>query len=306
NVSGAMDLTSWSILLGLAIVWGGSFFFVELALFDFKPLTIVAVRVSLAAILLHIFMKLTGKHWPKSITFFKMVILMGIVNNVMPFTLLVWSQTHITGGLAAILNGTTPVFTVLVAHFMTSDERITPEKITAVLLGFIGVSIIIGPSAFSVTGAHFLAQIAPLGAALCYAVSTTFGRKFKAMDVRPSVIATGQLTTAAIILVPLALIFDQPWHNTAPAISSILALLALASVSTALAYIAYFRFLERSGATNLTLVTFLVPISAVLLGKIFLDEALLLQHWIGMGFIGLCFVVLDGRPLKALKSRFKH
>jgi drug/metabolite transporter (DMT)-like permease len=306
NISGAMDVSSWLTLLALAFVWGGSFFFIEIGLEQYHPLTIVGTRVGLAALFLLAFVIATKKPWPSDKRFWPMVGLMGISNNVIPFLLLVWAQTYITGGLASILNATTPIFTVLAANIMTQDERMTLPRVLAVVLGFIGVTIIIGPDVVSGFDSHLFAQIAPLGAAACYAFSTVYSRKFKALDVRPSVIATGQISVAACVLVPLSFIFDQPWKEGVPDWHVVAALVSLALFSTTLAYITYFRFIAKNGATNMALVTFLVPVSAILLGVAFLGEDLLPRHFIGMAVIGLCFIVLDGRPLTFAKQRISY
>lgn len=303
NMSGAMDLSSWGVLLGLALVWGGSFFFVEVALTHYHPLTIVAARVGLAAVFLNMFVLYTKKDWPRTARFWRMVAVLSLINNVVPFLLLVWGQTYISGGLAAILNATTPIFTVLVANRLTDDEKMTPARIAAVLLGFVGVFIILGPDMITGVDAHLLAQLAPLGAAICYAFSTVYSRRFKTLGIRPSMIATGQVSVSALILLPLAVLIDRPWEAGMPSSGVIASLLAIALFSTAIAYIAYFRFIAKNGATNMALVTFLVPVSATALGIIFLDEHILPQHGIGMLFIGLCFAVLDGRPWAMLKRK---
>jgi drug/metabolite transporter (DMT)-like permease len=305
NISGAMDLSSWLTLLGLAAVWGGSFFFIKIGLEHYHPLTVVALRLGLAALALNIYILLTRQKWPQDRRFWPMILLMGVTNNVIPFLLIVWGETQISGALASVLNATTPLFTVIVANIMTQDERLSAAKILSVLLGFAGVSVIIGPDIFS-AGAdhHVLAQLGILCASFCYALATTYGRRFKPMGIAPAVIATGQVSVSALMLAPLALILDRPWEQGMPSLHVAGALSALALVSTAAAYIVYFRFVAKNGATNMALVTLLVPVSAIMLGAVFLGEALLPRHFIGMAIIALCFVVLDGRPMALIKRRF--
>lgn len=300
-----MDLSSWLTLLALGAIWGGSFFFIEIGLEQYHPLTVVSVRVGLAAMLLNLYLWATGRPFPEYKKYLKGFALLGLGNNVLPFLLIVWGQTHITGGLASILNAATPLFTVIVAAFMTRDERLTLPKIIALMIGFFGVFIILGPDILSDFDAHLLAQIAVLGASLCYAVTTVYVRSFKERGVRPSTLASAQLTMSAAMLIPLALIIDQPWREGVPHQDVAAALLSLAVFSTTLAYIAYFSFVNKNGATNMSLVTFLVPVSATMLGAAFLGEQLLPRHLIGMFFIGLCFIVLDGRPLAALRRAMR-
>ncbi|MCF6179757.1 MAG: EamA family transporter, partial [Geopsychrobacter sp.] len=220
---------------------------------------------------------------------------MGLLNNMIPFCLIVWGQTHIASGLASIFNATTPVFTVVVAHAFTKDEKLTGGRLVGIVVGFAGAAIIIGLDSLGTLGTNTLAQLAVLTAALSYAFAAVYGRRFKRYDVAPLVTATGQVTASTILLAPLALIVDQPWTLVMPGLGTWAALLGLALFSTALAYIIYFRLLATAGATNLLLVTFLIPISAILLGALFLNEHLAVKDFTGMGFICLGLTAIDGR-----------
>ncbi len=298
----AMGPLEWFLLLALSILWGGSFFFVELIVNVIPPLTIVLLRVGVAAIALNLVVTMTGQRMPWDGTLWRNFAAMGCLNNLIPFCLIVWGQTQIGGGLASILNATTPIFTVLAAHWCTEDERLTPGRILGVVLGFLGVVVLIGVDALHGATADGFAQLAVLGGAVSYALAGIFGRRFRRLDVSPMQTATGQLTVSTVLLLPMALFFEHPWTLPLPGIAAIGAIAGLALLSTALAYILYFRILATAGATNLLLVTFLIPVSAISLGAVFLGERLEWVQILGMGFIGLGLLAIDGR----LIGRFRH
>ncbi len=297
-VSSHMNFHVWVMLVVLSILWGTSFIFTELALEDFRPLTIATLRVSGAASALWIYLLIIGAEIPRSLSIWGAFLIMGIVNNAIPFAAIMFAQTLISASLASILNSTAPLFTVVLAGILLSDERITTARIFAVILGFIGVVVMIGPPALLGIGADVLAQCAVLGASVSYAFSAVFARRFKAMGLQPSVLAVGMLTMSSLCLAPVAIFFDRPFTLNAPGISSIAAAAGVALLSTALAYILYFRILAAAGATNLLLVTFLIPVSAILLGVNFLGESLSLIQIVGMFLIGLGLAVMDGRIFK--------
>jgi drug/metabolite transporter (DMT)-like permease len=227
---------------------------------------------------------------------------MGLLNNVVPFSLIVWGQTQIAAGLASILNATTPLFAAIVAHFLTIDEKLTGNKLLGVLIGFVGVAMMIGPSALS-SGGHIVAQLAVLGAASSYSFAGVFGRRFKAMGLQPLVTAAGQVCASTVMLIPVAIVVDRPWTLPAPAPTVWAALAGLALLSTALAYVLFFRILSTAGAANLMLVTFLIPVSAVLLGALVLGEKLETKHILGMATIAAGLASIDGRSLELLLRR---
>ncbi|MDJ0721520.1 MAG: DMT family transporter, partial [Desulfobacterales bacterium] len=227
-------------------------------------------------------------------------IVMGALNNLIPFSLIVWGQTHIESGLASILNGTTPIFSVVLAHFLTKDERLTTRRISGVVTGWAGVAVLIGINSLQGIGIEVFGQIAVLGAALAYACAAIYGRRFKGFS--PLVVATGMLCASTLMMTPLALCVDQPW-NLSPGISTMMALVGLAAISTSLAYIIYFRLLATAGPTNLLLVTFLIPLSAILLGVLFLGERPGWNALAGMGLIFTGLVVIDGRLLNRFKRQ---
>ena len=290
-------------LLALSALWGGSFFFVGVAVEELPPLTIVFVRVALAALALLAILRATGTPLPKSAGVWAAFLGMGALNNVIPFCLIVWGQTQIASGVASILNATTPLFTVLVAHLATADEKATVGRLVGVAVGFAGVAAMLGPGALETLGGAVAAQLACLAAALAYACAGVFGRRFRRMGVAPMATAAGQVTTSSLLLLPVVLLVDRPWTLPVPSAATLAALAGLALLSTALAYVLYVRILAAAGATNLLLVTFLIPVSAILLGVLVLGETLAPRHLAGMALIGLGLAAIDGRPWRALRRR---
>ena len=235
-------------------------------------------RVLLAALILLIVMRVMGMRMPTDWRVWAAFFGMGLLNNVIPFSLIVWGQAHIASGVALILNATTPLFTVVVAHFFTTDENMTPGRLVGVIAGLLGVAVMIGSDALRALGVDVVAQLACLSGALSYAFAGVFGRRFRRLGITPMATATGQVTASSMILLPVMLVVDQPWTLPVPSFATIGALVGVSALSTALAYILYFRILATAGATNLLLVTFLLPVSAILLGVVVLDEVLLLKH----------------------------
>jgi drug/metabolite transporter (DMT)-like permease len=299
----AMSLFEWLLLIILSILWGGSFFFVGIAVEVLPPFTIVALRVSLAAIALLIVVHVTGLRMPTDRKVWLAFFGMGILNNVIPFSLIVWGQTHIGSGLASILNATTPLFTVMAAHFLTQDEKMTKLKMTGVAIGFSGVVIMIGTEALGGQGESIYGQFAVLGAAISYSLAGIYGRRFRQMGIKPLVTASGQVMASTVLLLPTALIVEQPFTLPMPGLEVWSAIAGLAVFSTAFAYILYFRILATAGATNVLLVTLLIPVSAILLGTTFLSEQFEVKHLLGMGLIGIGLLSIDGRLFKIIQNK---
>lgn len=299
-----MGALEWALLIALSVLWGGSFFFVGVAVAELPPFTIVLLRVAIAAIALHLVLRLLGIVMPGDRNAWLAFFGMGLLNNAIPFSLIVWGQTHIASGLASVLNATTPLFTVLVAHALTVDERMTRARLAGVLIGFAGVVAMIGPAALSELGRDVVAQLAVLAAALSYAFAGVFGRRFKRMGVAPLATAAGQVTASSILILPLALAIDRPWTMPMPSVTALAAILGLALLSTALAYYLFFRILAAAGAVNLLLVTFLIPVSAILLGCLVLGEVLTVAQLAGMALICAGLAAIDGRIPTALRARF--
>lgn len=302
-----MNLREWIILIALSVLWGGSFFFVGVAVTELPPLTLVALRVGIAAAALWSIALIMGLTIPKCPRIWCAFLGMGLLNNVIPFVLIVWGQTQIASGLASILNATTPLFTVIVAGMVLADERATVSKLIGVVIGFFGVAVMIGLPEVGAgdEGASLIAQVAILVAALSYAFAGVYGRRFKKMAVNPLITAAGQVTASTMIMIPIAFIYDGPLDVSAPSIKIWAALLGLAVLSTALAYVLYFKLLESAGATNLLLVTLLIPVSAIILGALFLNETLNTYHVVGMAFIAVGLSAIDGRlwRFKGVRTR---
>ena len=283
------------MLLLLSILWGGSYFFVEIALLEWSPLLIVAIRVVIACIVIWGIVLAAGLPIPRSPRAWAAFFWMGLLNNIFPFLLIVWGQKEIEAGLAAILTAAAPVFTVIIAGVWLKDEPVTRPKMLGAVLGFIGVVVLIGPSALAGLDANLLAQLAVLGGALSYAFAGAYARRFPRMNIDPIVAAAGQLLMSSIIMILLALMFEAPNQLIESSAKVWIAVGLMAVFSTALAYILYFRLLASAGATNAILVTLLIPVTAILLGAIILDERLQWLHFLGMVVIGLGLSVIDGR-----------
>ncbi|MEJ0077607.1 MAG: DMT family transporter [Alphaproteobacteria bacterium] len=297
----SMTAAEWAMLLTMSVLWGGSFFFVGIAVKELPPLTVVLLRVGLAAAMLFPMLRIFRLRFPREPRAWAAFFGMGLLNNVIPFCLIVWGQTQIASGLAAILNAATPLFTVIVAHAFTKDEKITGNRLAGVLVGLAGVVVIIGPGALRGIGSGVLAEVAVLGAALSYAFAGVFGRRFAPMGIAPMASAAGQVTASTVMLLPLALLVERPWTLPMPGATTCAAILGLAALSTALGYILYFRILATAGATNLLLVTFLIPVSAIVLGSLVLGERLSAQHFLGMALIGAGLAAIDGRLLRLIR-----
>jgi drug/metabolite transporter (DMT)-like permease len=300
-----MGLREWSLLGLLSVLWGASFFFFKVLVAELPTLTIVLARLSLAAILLNVVVRLRRQSMPRDAKRWREFFVMGFLNNALPFVLLVWAETKISGGLAAVLNATTPVFSVLAAHLYTANEKLNWNKGFGVFFGLFGVLVLIGPSILLGAGSDQLVpELSCLFTALIYAIAGMYGRRFK--DLPPLTVATGQLTGSTLLVLPVALLVDHPWNLPNPSAQDWQAIIGLAVFSTALAYIIYFRILASAGATNVMLVTLLVPVSAILLGVVFLNEVFGVQALVGMCLIAAGLAAIDGRLPVALRSKFNR
>ena len=297
-----MNKGDWGTLLVLALIWGAAFLFIGVAVRHVPPLTYVWLRLAIAATAMWIFLRWTGVALDLPRSAWGSILLLALLNNAVPFTLFGWGQTHIASGLASILNATTPIWGVVVAHLFTRDERLTPLKFAGVLLGFGGVALMIGPSLLTNLGSSALAQLACVTAALCYALAAVWARRFRKQGLSPLTVTTAQLTAGAAMMLPLALVVDQPWTMAMPPLTAWGSIVALAVVCSAFGYVLYFRLIDSSGATNALLVTLLVPPVAILLGSLFLAEVLAPQDFAGLGLIALGLAAIDGRLLRILRA----
>ena len=296
-----MNRSDWATLLFLAAMWGAAFMFIGVAVREVSPLTYVWLRVTIAAAAMWAWVAWRGEPHGLPRRIWGAILFLALFNNVVPFILFGWGQTHIASGLASILNATTPIWGVVVAHFFTADEKISPRKLAGVGLGFAGVAMMIGPALLHDLGSNALAQLACIVAALCYAVAGVYARRFRRMGVSPIAVTTGQLSASALVMLPLALIVDRPWAAALPSLEAMGAILALGVVSSAFGYVLYFRLIDRAGATNALLVTLLVPPVAILLGALFLGEVIELRDFAGLGLIALGLAAIDGRALNLLR-----
>jgi drug/metabolite transporter (DMT)-like permease len=298
-----MNRSDWLILGVLALIWGGAFFFIGVAVRHVPPLTYVWLRLTIAAAGMWLFLRWKGQSLGLPRQVWASIVLLAVLNNALPFALFGWSQTHIASGLASILNATTPIWGVLVAHFLTRDERMSPRKVAGVLLGFGGVATMIGPSLLTSLGTSAMAQLACVTASLSYALAAVWARRFRRIGVSPLSVTTGQLTAGAAIMLPVSLIVDHPWQLAMPPLSAWGAVVALALLCTAFGYVLYFRLIDRAGATNALLVTLMVPPTAILLGALFLNETLAPQDFLGLGLIAFGLAAIDGRLLSVFAGR---
>jgi drug/metabolite transporter (DMT)-like permease len=296
NPSTAMGGSEWLMLMALSVLWGSSFLFFALLVVELPPLTIVLGRVGLAAVMLHLLLRLRGMRMGADLPWRQFAV-MGLLNNIIPFLLITLGVARIPSGLAAILNATTPIFTVLAAHWLTADERLSPIKAAGVALGFAGVAVLVGPGLLGGIGqADLLGQLCCLGAAASYALAGIYGRRFRAL---PSLhVATGQVTASAAMLLLPTLLLERSWALPMPSATAWAALFGIALICNAMGYVLYFAILARVGATNLLLVTFLLPASALLLGALVLGESVTSRAVAGMALIGLGLAAIDGRLLR--------
>lgn len=296
-----MSPRNFVILLCLGLIWGASFLFIKVAVVTIPPFTVAFGRTAPAALVLYLVLRFRGLRMPGFGPLWGSFLLMGLFNGALPYTLITWAEIHLDSGLAAIINALMPLFTVLLAHFFTRDERLNLMKIGGIFLGFLGVVALFGPAVLKGFGTHVLSQLAVMTAALCYAISIIYGRRLR--QITPLVSATGQLICAAFLSLPMSLIMDAPWELS-PTFLSLGALACLALLGTALAYIVYYYLLARIGSTNLSLVTYLLPITGVFWGALLLGERLPWSAFLALGLILAGIAGVNGRlPSFSLKGK---
>lgn len=296
-----MTFQDWGLLLLLSLLWGGAFFFAAVAVRELPPLTVVLSRTGLAALALAIILQFRHEGWQLQGRAVRASFTMGLLNNLLPFSLLFWAQTMIPSGLASILNATTPIFSIIVAHFLLADERMAANKAVGIGFGFLGVVVLLGGNLLDSNGFALVGMLACLGAALSYGFAGVYGRSFKVMGLSAPQVAFGQLAATTIMMIPIVSMMDRPWNLQIPSLPVIASLVALAVASTAFAYVIFFRLLASAGAVNTALVTLLIPVSAILLGALFLGEGLAIRHYAGMALIGDGLLAIDGRILDGIK-----
>ena len=291
---------AWLLIVLLGVVWGGAFFLARVAVMEVPPLWLVLLRVALAALTLHVALALMGRSVLPHARSWRLFLGMGLLNNAVHFSLLFVGQTALSAGLASILNATTPVWTVLIAHWATSDERMTPGRLTGIALGLAGVAVLFGPALFDAVASPIWAMACVIAATMSYGFAGVFGRRLAGIP--PVVSSAGQLTASTMVMLPVAALA----HGTLdPAFSATtwMAVVTLAVVSTALAYVMFFRILALAGAVNVSLVTLIVPASAIVLGAVFLGERLSASAWVGLALIAAGLLALDGRLARRVAGR---
>ena len=292
-----MAVADWIRIVILSLVWGGSFFFVEIMLDAMPPMTGVLGRLAVGLVGLLCLLKFFGHPLKELLLQWRPFAVIGLINNAIPFSLISFGQTEITGSLASIINASTPIMTALVAHQFTTDERLSMRKALGIGCGFFGVIVLFGPAAME-GGASLIGMAAGLSATICYAFGSVYSKRLKSNP--PMLNATGQVLYATFWMLPMVLLIDQPWTLDMPGVAPWLALISIGLLSTTLAFFIYFRVLQTAGASNVVLVTFLVPVSASALGIIFLGEELARQHIIAYLLIAAGLSVIDGRVVAKL------
>lgn len=288
-----MKFKNLLLLLLLASLWGPSFLFIKVAVADIPPVTLVAGRVGIAAVLLYLFLRIQGGHLPRSLTVWKHLAFVALTHNSLPFILFSWGEQHVDSALASILNGTTPLFTILLAHFFTEDDRLTPVKIMGVLFGLGGLVMLILPSLADGFRATTWGLLAMVLAAAFYGVALVYSRNHL-RDLPPLAAPTGQMIMATIYVLPLALLVERPYLLPAPSLQSTAALVALSLFGTVLAFIVYYRLVNGANASYVSMVTYLVPIFGIILGVLVLEERISWHAYAGCALILLGVMIVNG------------
>jgi len=295
-----MGRYEWLLLIGLSVLWGSSFVFIELALASLTPFTIVTLRTGIAALALTLYLTLCGERLPATLADWRRFLILGALRAALPISLIVWAETHITSGLAGILNSTSPLFTAIIAHLLTSDDKLTGQRLAGILIGMIGVGVLVGTDALRGLGTQVMAQLAMLGATCSYGFAAVYGRQFQGDS--PVVSAAGMLIGATILTLPFAL-WEAPW-TLSPTAASIGAILGLALLSTALAFIIWFQLIFRAGPSNTAMVTFLIPFTTLILGVLVLGERVETVSLIGLGVILFGLAVTQRRVFRFERLMF--
>jgi drug/metabolite transporter (DMT)-like permease len=292
---------AWTELLLLALLWGGSFLAIRTALDEVPVFTSVAHRVGWAALALWAVVAARGLAVPRQPRVWAAFLVMGLLNNVLPFTLMAWGQLHVETGLVSILNAATAIWGTLLAAALFRDERLTLRKTVGVALGFAGVALAVGVQALGALDLRALGQLAVIAGTVSYAFAAVWARA-RLGGLPPMVAAAGMLTGSSLVMIPLALALEgAPRWDLAPVTWAAIVYFALAS--TALAYLLYYRVLAMAGPANLLLCTLMIPPVAILLGAAARGEALAPQAFAGFALLACGLLILDGRVLRALSRR---
>jgi drug/metabolite transporter (DMT)-like permease len=282
---------------GMALLWGSAFILIEIGLRSFQPNTLVFLRMAIATPFMLVALLILKEKLPRDLASWRQLFILGALNAALPFILFFWGQQYLDSGYASVLNATTPLWGVVVAHFLTDDEKATRARIVGVIVGLAGIIVMVGPQAMGGLSADLVAQLACIVSTLFYSFAAIYGRKLGQSSMTPMAVATGQVITACLIMLPVMLWFDRPWLQPMPEMGSMLAALALGVPATAIPYLLYFKTIDRAGASNAMLVAFIMPVVAIVLGVAFLGEALTGAQIAGTVLIALGLIAIDGRLL---------
>jgi drug/metabolite transporter (DMT)-like permease len=287
------------LLLILGTIWGTSYLFIKIILVEVGPMTLVAGRLGLAAIVIWLLLRWRGTPFPRERKLWLAYAVTGMLNGALPFTLISWGELHISSGSAALLQATTPLFTILLAHILTHDEHLTWKKLLGVAVGFAGVGLLMWPEVRQGFGSSALGMLAIVGSSTCYALSAIFTRRhLQGQD--PTTSSAGQFTMGFLYIVPLAFLFEQPL-TISPSLPVIATWVTLAILCTVVAYIIYYTLLEKTSATFATMVTYITPVNGLILGALILSETLnsLVALSLALVLGGVLLVRSTGQKLQA-------
>jgi drug/metabolite transporter (DMT)-like permease len=295
-----LGAVEWGLIALQSMLWGSSYFFVAIVEPHLPALTISALRAIPASIALLIIVLSLGYRLPATLAEWRLFIGFSVFNTVLPFLLIVWGQSRATGGMAAILNATAPLFGIFLAHMLTPDEKLSFQKLLGILVGIAGVAILVGYDFAAGSSADVLARLALIGAPLCYMCANIFVRR-RLGNYPPFVVAVMQMVGSLFIVVPLAIAIDQPWSLPTPSWAVIGAIVGMGLLGSALAPLCHFTVLFRAGATNASLVTLIMPLTPIVLGGIFIGERLSARDMVGALVIATALIIIDGRVANALR-----
>lgn len=292
-----LGAVEWGLIALQSMLWGSSYFFIEVAQPELPALTLAALRTIPAAAALFLIVLPLGYRLPATLAEWRLFIAFSAFNTVLPFLLIVWGQARATGGMAAILNATAPLFGIVLAHLLTHDEKLSWSKVAGVLVGVAGVGILVGWDVVAGSSADLMARLALLAAPFCYVLANIYVRR-RLGRYPPFVIAVMQMVGAMFVTFPLALAVDRPWTLAAPSLAALGAIVGMGVLGSAFASLCHFTVLQRAGATNASLVTLIMPLTPILLGGVFLGEQLSGRDVAGALVIAAALVIIDGRVLR--------
>jgi drug/metabolite transporter (DMT)-like permease len=289
-----MPIRYWALIIALGAIWGCSFLFNAILIREISPLWVSAGRVTIGALICWAAFFAMRRPAPTDWRIYAQLVLLGVINYAIPFALFPWSEEHLPSGIVGVVNGMTPMTTVIVSQLWPGGEKASWNKAAGVLIGFVGAVILASPSLSQGVSGQALAYAAALGATLCYALTLNYARRFKAVD--PTVVASSSMSAAALIMIPVAFLFSGTPVITRPETWG--ALFGIGVFSTSFSFLLVYWLLPKVGATNLSLNTFITPISAILLGVLVLNERLVPVHLIGIVVVFVGLVFIDGRLVR--------